>query len=186
MTASFLTKDQFNDPNITIGDYTYGSPTVHYPSATSRLWIGKYCSIGWNVRIFLQTDHRPDWISTYPFSVMPQFPTAVTIGGLPVSRGDVRIGNDVWLAPESIVDSGVTVGDGAVVTKASVVFDDVPPYAIVRGNPATIVGYRFGPDQIAALLEIKWWDWPFHRMQVDAPDLCHTDIDAFIAKHRGR
>lgn len=184
MSNAHFTRLQFNDPNIEIGDHTYGSPTIHYPAPGSRLKMGRYCSIGWNVRIFLQTNHNTEWVSTYPFSAMAHlFPTAGHVGGLPCSNGDVVVGNDVWLAPETIVASGVTIGDGAVTMQGAVVFEDIAPYAIYAGNPATFVKWRIPEHLIAPMLKIKWWDWPDSRVMMHAADLCSGDIEGFIERH---
>jgi acetyltransferase-like isoleucine patch superfamily enzyme len=121
-----------------------------------KLRIGNYTSIGY-VRVFLSGEHRKDWVTTYPFRTLNGLPGA---GEENLSRGDVEIGNDCWVCIESTVLSGVTIGDGAVVGACSVVTKDVPPYAIVAGNPARVVGQRFDDDTVAWLLDLKWWDWP--------------------------
>jgi serine acetyltransferase len=81
---------------------------------------------------------------------------------------------------DAMILSGVTIGDGAVIAARSVCTKDVPPYAIVAGNPARIVRYRFEEDVIVALLKIRWWDWPIQDVHNAVPLLLQTDIKKFI------
>ncbi|WP_308462078.1 CatB-related O-acetyltransferase [Mesorhizobium sp. INR15] len=97
------------------------------------------------------------------------------------SKGPIRIGNDVWIGRRAIILSGVTIGDGAVIGAGAVVSKDVPPYAVVVGNPAALVRYRFNSGQIASLLEIRWWDWEDDLIKTDPSFF--LPIDEFIAKH---
>ena len=128
-------------PKYSIGLGSYGMPVVHDWLEGSTLTIGAYTSIADDVHIFLGGHHRTDWISCYPF---PAFVAeAQNIEGFGGSRGDVLIGNDVWLASGCTILSGITVGDGAVVAARAVVARDVSPYSIVAGNPARIIGWRF-------------------------------------------
>jgi len=94
----------------------------------------------------------------------------------------VRIGNDVYIGYHVIILSGVTIGDGAVIGAGSVVAGDVPPYAIVAGNPAHIVRYRFDEETITKLLEIRWWDWPDEKVKENVHLICHDRADEFIKK----
>lgn len=144
------------------------------------LSIGKYCSISTQVLIFLGSEHRTDWVSTYPFPIL--WKEAGSIKGHPSSKGDVSIGNDVYIGYHVIILSGVTIGDGAVIGAGSVVTKDVPPYAIMAGNPATIIRYRFDEETIRRLLEIKWWDWPDEKVKENIHLICDDRVDAFIKK----
>lgn len=128
--------------------------------------------------IFLGGEHRHDWVTTYPFSAL--WDQARSIPGHPRSKGDVIIGHDVWIGYGATILSGVNIGNGAVVGAKAVVTKDVPPYAIVAGNPARIVKFRFTPRQINRLLAIAWWDWPEGEIIAALPLLLHTDIDLFI------
>jgi hypothetical protein len=103
----------------------------------------------------------------------------------PVPTGDTIVGSDVWTCEHSLILPGVTIGDGAVVAGGAVVTKDVPPYAIVGGNPAEVIRYRFDERQREALLKIRWWDWPDDKVRDAAPYLESEDIDAFIAYARG-
>ena len=102
------------------------------------------------------------------------------------SRGDVIVGNDVWLCSDAMVLSGVTIGSGAVVAAGAVVTRDVEPYSIVAGNPARHVRWRFEESTRKALLEIEWWSWPLEEVAGIANLLCSSDMAALVdyAKRR--
>jgi len=173
------TKDLLED-RYAIGHYTYGRPRVVSGGEGTSLRIGKYCSISTQVIIFLGSEHRKDWISTYPFPYL--WKEASWIKGHPYSKGDVVIGNDVYIGYHVIILSGVAIGDGAAIGAGSVVTKDVPPYAIVAGNPAQIVRYRFSEETIQKLLEIKWWDWPDEKVKENVHLICSDSIDEFVKK----
>jgi len=163
-----------------IGDWTYGYPKV-IPSKAATLKIGKFCSIAPGTRIILGGDHRTDWVTTYPFSTL--FEEAEHIEGHPKTKGDVVIGNDVWMGTDSVILSGVEIGDGVVIGARSVITKDVPPYAIAAGNPAKIIRYRFDELTIKKLLEIKWWDWPMNEIEEALPHLLSSDITTLLSKY---
>lgn len=143
--------------------------------------IGKFCSIGENLLIFLGGNHRVDWISTYPFmSFHKWFPEAASLPGHPAGKGNVVIGNDVWIGADVTIMSGVTIGDGAVIGTKAVVAKDVPPYAIYVGNPARLARYRFDEQTIQKLLELRWWDWPIERIRKHVHLLCNSSYDALL------
>lgn len=161
-----------------IGEHTYGFPRVLSWGEGSTLEIGRYCSIAEEVVILLGGEHRPDWITTYPFSAT--FPEASEFSGHPRSKGNVVIGHDVWIGQGAMILSGVTVGNGAVVAARSLVVDDVPPYAVVGGNPARIIRYRFSSSQIEALESIQWWHWPREKIVAFLPLMLSNRTDEFI------
>jgi acetyltransferase-like isoleucine patch superfamily enzyme len=177
------TKDLLGDRYL-IGDHTYGKPRVISRGEGRSLTIGRYCSISTQVLIFLGSEHRTDWISTYPFPVL--WREAFSIKGHPSSKGDVRVGNDVYIGYNVIILSGVTIGDGAVIGAGSVVARDVPPYAVVAGNPAAVIRYRFDEETIKKLLEIRWWDWPDEKVKENIHLICNDAVDEFIIKFGGK
>lgn len=167
------------------GDYTYGRPQPirTYGDDDSKVYIGKFCSIGFDTRIFLGGEHHPEWVSTYPFRVKFELP-GVLEDGQPRSKGDVIIGNDVWIGAYTTILSGIRIGDGAVIGAGAVVTRDVEPYAIVAGNPARLIRKRFAEDEIKALLEIKWWEWDIDRILKNVHLFSSEHIDKFIQKAR--
>lgn len=161
------------------GKGSYGMPEVISFGEGAHLRVGKYCSIADNVKILLGGEHRVDWVTTYPFSFLwPK--VAGHIPGHPKTKGDVIIGNDVWIGMGAFILSGVTIGDGAVVGANALVTKNVPPYAIVGGNPAKIIKYRFDEYTIQKLLKIAWWNWSEKKISAAMPLLLSDDIDMFI------
>src|SRR5262249_56002163 len=139
---------------VWMGDCARGGRTMRFWNDASGLTIGKYCSVADGVTFILGGNHRTDTVTTFPLGVAFEARIAEED---PYSRGDIAVGSDVWIAGNATILSGVTIGDGAVVGAGSVVIHDVPPYAMVFGNPARVVSKRF-PDQIvAALEELRWW-----------------------------
>jgi len=172
-------KEQYK--NFEIGDWTYGSPTVRKWNDETRLKIGKFCSIARGVQILLGGEHHIHWITTYPFYVF--FADKETAFKQPHTKGDIVIGNDVWIGVNAVILSGVTIGDGAVIGAASVVTRDIPPYTIAAGNPAKPIRKRFEEPAIQALLAIRWWDWPVEQIKDAMPLLLSNNLDAFVAKY---
>jgi acetyltransferase-like isoleucine patch superfamily enzyme len=150
---------------VSYGAHSYGVPEIRWWGENSGLVVGKYCSIARGVTIFLGGNHRIDWVTTYPFNVFAYWREDTREEGHPWTRGDVVIENDVWLGDGCTILSGVRVCNGAVVAARAVVAKDVPPYAIVAGNPARIIKYRFDADRIALLQQLQWWDWPEQRIR---------------------
>lgn len=161
-----------------IGRGTYGSPRVLSWRDGTALEIGSFCSISDSVTIMLGGEHRTDWVTTYPFSRL--FAEASEFKGHPHTRGDVVVGNDVWIGYGALILSGVRIGNGAVVAARSVVRGDVEPYSIVAGNPSRHVKYRFDEASVRALEEIAWWDWPIAKIKEAWPLLLAGDVRAFI------
>jgi acetyltransferase-like isoleucine patch superfamily enzyme len=167
-----------------VGEFTYGSPRVVFPHG--RLKIGRFCSVSWDVTIFLGGNHRFDWIASYPFPHSTgDFPSASKVKDFFTTGGDVTIGNDVWIGSNVIILSGVTVGDGAVIGAGSVVSGDIGPYEIVAGNPARVIKKRFSDQAIATLLEVRWWDWPVEKIDRHLDVLCSGDIEKLREIGRG-
>lgn len=161
---------------VEIGDFTYGSPFVATSGNAAKVKIGKFCSFAKNVMLLLEEDHRTDWVSTYPFNTM--MPEISYIEGHPHAKGDIVIGNDVWVATEARILSGVTIGDGAVIAANAVVAKSVPPYSVVVGNPGRVVKQRFDDITVERLLEMKWWDWEYEDIYHVIPLLQSNQMDA--------
>lgn len=168
------------DPRISIGRYTYGGATFKLWSESDRIEIGAFCSFAEGVLVFGGGEHRPDWVTTHPLRIAFNSPGAGQ-DGHPHSKGPTKIGNDVWVGHGAFILSGVQVGDGACIGAGALVARDVPPYSIIAGNPARLVRFRFSEEQIASLLEIRWWTWPVEQIRRYESLLCSNDIDAFIA-----
>lgn len=178
-----LRQNAFTTERLVMGPHSYGEPLIPtYPGDTSWVRVGAFVSIAIDVVIGDGGNHRMDWVSTFPFRVAFDLPGAYQ-DGHPSSKGDVEVGNDVWIGRGARILSGVTIGDGAVVAGYSVVTKDVRPYAIVAGNPAREVRRRFTDAQVAALLRIAWWRWPIESILAAVPQLCSGGVDDFIAQH---
>lgn len=168
-------KNVIQNPNITAGDYTIYNDFVrdprefeknnvlyHYPINHDRLIIGKFCSIACGAKfLFNSANHTLSSLSTYPFPIFfEEWDLEIKdITKAWDNKGDIVIGNDVWIGYEAVILAGVTIGDGAVIGTRAVVTKDVPPYTIVGGIPAKPIKKRFPQETIDALLKIKWWDW---------------------------
>lgn len=180
------TKDVLKGENYEIGEYTYGIPTVFagFLHPEVNLKIGKFCSIAQGVTIYLGGNHRTNLVTVYPFGAFPDdWPRAKQlkyedVG--PVSRGDVVIGNDVWIGHRASILSGVTIGDGAVIGAESVVASDVEPYSIVAGNPAHLIRKRFNEETIRKLIQIRWWDWPIEKIEANLNVLCSNNLSEML------
>lgn len=173
-------KNVITNPNILVGDYTMyndfsndpvdfekNNVLYHYPVNRDRLIIGKFCSIACGAKfLFNSANHTLDSASTYPF---PLFFEEWGLDPKDVAKswenkGDIVVGNDVWIGFEAVILAGVTIGDGAVIGARAVVTKDVPPYTIAGGVPAKPIRKRFDEDVISQLLRIKWWDWPKEKI----------------------
>ena len=151
-----------------------------------HIHLGKYNSIGRDCNFFLHANHRVDWITTSSQLWGPVTPEVADMHmsmGHPTCKGDIIIGNDVWIGAKSTIMSGVNIGNGAVIGSNSTITKDVPPYAIVVGNPGKIVKYRFSEKQIESLLKISWWAWTDDRIKTEAMNMWSNSVDEFIDKH---
>lgn len=162
-------------PNIEIGDYTMYNDYVHdprdfeknnvlyhYPVNGDKLKIGKFCSIACGAKfLFTSANHTLRSLSTYPFPIFFEEwgLDAKNICEAWDNKGDIVIGNDVWIGFEAVILSGVTIGDGAIIGTRAVVTKDVPPYTIVGGIPAKPIRKRFDDKTISQLEALNWWDW---------------------------
>ena len=181
-TDSRFTADRIDKENVVIGPWTYGEPAIHRWSKRYRVEIGSFCSIAEDVHLLVDGNHHTEWISTYPFGrLLPGFPENPSH---PAGKGGIAIGHDVWIGRSVLILSGVTIGSGAVIAAGSVVSKPVKPYEIVGGNPAAGLGFRFSPEEIEALLEIAWWEWPLEKIRKELERLESGRIGDFIARHR--
>ena len=146
------------DPRLDVGYGTYGvgEKTVLLFREDDKVVIGKYCSVAYGVTIVASGEHNFRGVANYPFAAILENDVNRDTN----TKGNVRIGNDVWLGANVTILSGVNIGDGAVVAAGSVVVSSVPPYAIVGGVPARVIKYRFEPEIIDGMLVVAWWNWP--------------------------
>ena len=184
-------KNAIQNPRIEVGDFTIYNDFVndpcdfqrnnvlyHYPVNGDRLAIGKFCSIACGARFLMNSaNHALGSLSTYVFPIFyEEWDHGMVVTEAWDNRGDILIGNDVWIGYEAVILSGVTIGyeavilsgvtigDGAIVAARAVVTKDVPPYTIVGGVPAKPIRRRFDQETIDALLELRWWDWPAEKL----------------------
>ncbi len=189
-TKLVFLKNIVKAPNIIVGDYTYfddrrNGPDrfeeynvlYNYDYSKVKLVFGKFCAIAAETRFIMTGDHKLDAFSTYPFPVFKHgWETAFNVSDLPV-KGDIIVGNDVWFGYGSLTKNGVTIGDGSIIATGAVVVKDVPPYAIVAGNPGKVVKMRFDSKTIQRLLQIAWWDWDIKKITRNLTLICSLDID---------
>jgi acetyltransferase-like isoleucine patch superfamily enzyme len=172
---------------LEIGEYSYiHDRAIRNPSgALTHIRIGKFCSIATDLTI-IGYDHHHEWITTYPFlddahrACWPgtegiPYPQASQFGSNK-SRGDITIGNDVWVGYNVKLFKGITIGNGAVIGACSLVNKPVEPYTIVAGTPARPIRKRFTDAEISALERISWWDWPAELINLHMPFLCSSNI----------
>lgn len=192
-TETVYLKNVVTDPNISIGDYTmYNDFThdpcdfqnnnvlYHYQANHDRLTIGKFCSIACGAKfIFTSANHSLKSLSTYPFPIFfEEWNLDVTnITQAWDNKGDITIGNDVWIGYEAVILSGITIGDGAIIGSRALVTKDIPPYTIVGGVPAKTIRKRFDDVTVARLLELKWWDWSKERIKANLEIIKSGRID---------
>lgn len=169
---------------ITAGKYTYGHDKIEVIRLDQhKVTIGNFCSIASGCKIYLNCNHRKEWITTYPFGHINESTFNSFDGmGHPTCKGDVIIGNDVWISSNVTIMSGVTIGDGAIIANNSHVVKDVEPYTIVGGNPAKYINHRFDKKTIDKLLKIKWWDWDDVKINQFLPLLCSTNYQTFLGQ----
>lgn len=170
---------------MSVGKHTYGHNYIntHFEFDGGKLIIGNFCSIGYNVNVWLGGAHNTQWVTAYPFGHINQNVFNGFNGvGHPKKKGDVIIGNDVWIGANATIMPGINIGDGAVIANNSHVVKNVEPYSIVGGNPATLIRYRFTTEQIEQLLRIKWWDWADDKINTHVHLLCNKNIDDFIVE----
>lgn len=181
------------DPSIVVGDYTIYNDFIsdprqfeqnnvlyHYPINHERLIIGKFCSIACGVKfLFNCANHTLKSLSTYTFPLFYEEweLEKSNVASAWDNKGDIVIGNDVWIGFEVVILAGVKIGDGAIIGTRAVVTKDVPPYSIVGGIPAKVIRKRYSPDIIEQLLSLRWWDWTKDRIKRNLPFIMAGNIE---------
>ncbi|MCQ2792767.1 MAG: CatB-related O-acetyltransferase [Bacilli bacterium] len=185
-------KNLIKDPRIKIGDYTYydGVKTTEdfmkhvqhfYSFSKDKLIIGKFCQIASGVNFIMNNaNHRMNCVTTYPFYIMGGNGNwggnmAPHESELP-NKGNIVIGNDVWIGQNVTIMPGVHIGDGAIIGLNATVAKDIPPYSIAVGNPAHVVKKRFDNEMIKLLEQLKWWDKPINEIDKLIPLLTNSNL----------
>ena len=190
------------DPQIKVGDYTIYNDFVadpllfeknnvlyHYPIHREELIIGKFCSIACGTKfLFNCANHTLKSLSTYTF---PLFYEEWELEKSNITtawdnKGNIVIGNDVWIGYEAVIMAGVHIGDGAIIAARAVVTKDVPPYTIVGGTPAKEIRKRFDAEVIEQLLILKWWDWSTDKIHQCLPYIAESKLDELLAMKKDR
>ena len=190
-SGTVFLKAVLTHPRIEVGDYSYysdhaplGDPSEYagriapylFDFSPERLVIGKFCQIASGAQFITSSaNHRYDGISTFPFAIFDGMGEGRP--SMPTSFRDTIIGNDVWIGTGAMILPGARIGSGVIVGAGAVVRGTVPDYAIVSGNPASVVRHRFDPQQVARLMEIAWWDWPIELIVANEAAICGGDID---------
>ena len=190
------------DPQIEVGDYTIYNDFIadpllfeknnvlyHYPIHREKLIIGKFCSIACGMKfLFNCANHTQKSLSTYTF---PLFYEEWELEKSNITtawdnKGDIVIGNDVWIGYEAVIMAGVHIGDGAIIAARAVVTKDVPPYTIVGGTPAKEIRKRFDADVIQQLLMLKWWNWSTDKIRQCLPYIAEGKMNELLTINKER
>lgn len=179
-TQTIYLRDAIDGPNVEVGEYTIYNDFVHdprdfernnvlyhYPVNGDRLKIGKFCSIACGAKfLFNSANHALGSLSTYTFPIFYEEwgLDRRSVADAWDNKGDIVVGNDVWIGYEAVILSGMTIGDGAVIGARAVVTKDVPPYTIMGGVPARPIRRRFDEATVETLLRLRWWDWPKEKI----------------------
>ena len=182
-------KNCITNPNIIVGDYTYyddfenvenfeKNVKYHFNFTGDQLIIGKFCMIASHVTFIMNgANHLTNAITSYPFSVFGESWQHAMEGKVFPNKGNIIIGNDVWIGYNATIMAGITIGDGAIIATNSTVTKDVKPYTIVGGNPVQVIRKRFSDDQIKKLLNMQWWNWDIEKITRNLQRLTSNDIE---------
>lgn len=185
-------KNVVKNPNIIVGDYTYyddfenvenfeKNVKYHFDFLEDQLIIGKFCMIASDVKFIMNgANHLTDALTTYPFAIFGNgWENAMENKSYP-QKGNITIGNDVWIGYNATIMSGVSIGDGAIIATNSTVVKNVEPYSIVGGNPAKEIKKRFPEATISKLLKLQWWNWDLEKITNKLKNLTDHNIDELI------
>jgi len=186
-------KNVVTNPNIIVGDYTMyndfaSDPTqfeknnvlYHYPVNHDRLIIGRFCSIACGTKfLFTSANHTQKSLSTYPFPIFFEEwgLNMMDVADAWDNKGDIVVGNDVWIGFEAVILSGVHIGNGAIIGARAVVTKDVPPYTVVGGVPAKEIKRRFDEATAAKLQQLAWWNWPVDQIRQALPRIMNGEVE---------
>ncbi|WP_372949620.1 CatB-related O-acetyltransferase [Mariniphaga sp.] len=185
-------KNIIKNPNIIVGDYTYyddfedvnnfeKNVKYHFDFIGDKLIIGKFCMIASDVKFIMNgANHLSNALTTYPFAIFGNGWENAMAGKDYPQKGNITIGNDVWIGYNATIMAGITVGDGAIIATNSLVVKDVEPYSIVGGNPATEIKKRFANETIKKLLQLKWWDWDIKKITKNLENLTDNRIEKLM------
>ncbi|MCE1197535.1 MAG: CatB-related O-acetyltransferase [Marinilabiliales bacterium] len=185
-------KNLIRNPRIQVGDYTYyddfenvenfeKNVLYHFDFSEDRLIIGKFCMIASGVKFIMNgANHLTQSLSSYPFAIFGNGWESAMEGKSYPSKGDLVIGNDVWIGYNATLMAGVTIGDGAIIAANATVVRDVKPYTVVGGNPAAEIRCRFPEATIQKLLELQWWNWDIEKITRNVPFLTGNDLDQLV------
>ncbi len=185
-------KNIIKNPNIIVGDYTYyddfesvdnfeKNVKYHFDFVGDKLIIGNFCMIASDVKFIMNgANHLTKALTTYPFAIFANgWEHAMSDKTYP-NKGNITVGNDVWIGYNATIMAGVTIGDGAIIATNATVVSDVEPYTIVGGNPARLIKKRFSNDIVAKLLEIQWWYWNIEKITRNVQHLTSNDLDNLV------
>jgi len=187
-------KNIIKNPNIMVGDYSYyhdfnnpldfekNNVLYHYPINNDKLIIGKFCSIASGAKfLFNGGNHKNESFVNYPFSIFSNYwDNNLKINESWDTKGDIIIGNDVWIGYDSIIMSGVKIGDGARIATRSIVTKDVQPYEVVGGSPAKLIKARFDAETVELLIQFRWWDLEENMIKELLPILMNSNKQELI------
>jgi virginiamycin A acetyltransferase len=185
-------KNIIKNPNIIVGDYTYyddfenienfeKNVKYHFDFIGDKLIIGKFCMIASDVKFIMNgANHLTNALTAYPFAIFGNGWGHAMNGKNYPNKGDIIIGNDVWIGYNATIMSGVTIGDGAIISANATVVKDVKPYSIIGGNPAFEIKKRFPDEIIEKLLEIKWWNWDIEKISRNVHHLTSNNLEDIV------
>ncbi len=185
-------KNIIRNPNIIVGDYTYYDDFENvenfeknvkylFDFVGDKLIIGKFCMIASDVKFIMNgANHLTKSITAYPFAIFGNGWENAMDGKSYPYKGDIRIGNDVWICYNATILAGVHIGDGAIIAANTTVTKDVAPYTIVGGNPSKEIKKRFSEEVIKKLLKIEWWHWDIEKITKNLQNLTSSNIEKLV------